>query len=318
MGRIFYRANSHKPIIDEQRMHGMKCLRYAAQHGFFISQWALAHTEIQDVDILESIYFLETALKQAPESIIGTKKYIINALAKMYPTNIKDQADLIRYYLRNNHKECLHTYLSHLYEKITPISLAANKSEIDPLIQFCSSNPFLTTTANNFTKSPFKSTPLEHYTAIFLGSLYAYSDDCKLLVAGARYLDVAYNSFPILLRSELRAKLGYTYYKLGSLHSEPPINNPLMAELYLKKGAEFNDINAIIRLIRLWITDNSKKPSVSPEEIIAWAEYAHAQANEIYTKALLAQCRAKYPHINSQKLSLEKANISAKNFRTEL
>jgi hypothetical protein len=92
----------------------------------------------------------------------------------------------------------------------------------------------LTGLADAFMKNPAKSTPKEHFIAMWRGSLLAYSLDEKLLCTGMDYLETCRTYFPTIQQKHIERNLGYIYYKLGWKQYKK--NDLESAILLLQKG----------------------------------------------------------------------------------
>ena len=237
MGAVLFEQCKTQPITDALRQLAVSSLVYAAQKGNACAPLLLLKTSNKEVDSCDKIYYLQALRFNKPNSA----KDIDPHLTKMYPENVIHQSLLLKRFSEKNNDPVLKKCASHIYENRSPIIDADPISydklpyeQVEQLIKECMSISSLVQAADAFMKNPAKSTPDEHYIALWYGSLIAYALDQKLLLKGAAYLEKSRQCFPGIQKEHVEKNLGYIYYKLG--WQQHKSNNLELALGYLKKG----------------------------------------------------------------------------------
>lgn len=275
MGKLYFASTQMAPITDKNRLIAIASLKHAAENNHFTAPLVLCYAEDEELDLCNKIYYLEKILQLHPH-LPDLIEDIQSALNDLYPTNIESQAHLINYYAEKKNDELLKKYLSSIYENNSPI---ANKSLSDDegikLIDICSKNALLIKSTHDFIENPKKSIPLEHFAAMFYGSLLSYSLDQNQLIKGAKLLETARNNFPLQLE-HIEINLSKIYYKLGWRYTQTESYKPALAMLYLQKSASLKNIDAMILLGSLWLDKTPEiRSNIDTNIIFEYVSNAH-------------------------------------------
>lgn len=236
MGAVIFEQCAIKPIEDPLRQLAVKSLLYATQNGNNEAPFSLLCTAEEEVSMCDKIYYIEALRLSAPHLI----EAINPLLAERYPTDVISQGRLLKNLVEKNNPPVLHSYTSQLYENKKPIITnpisytVVSRETAEKIIAECSNLTPLIELADAFMKNPAKSTPKEHFMAMWRGSLLAYSLDEKLLCIGMNYLEKCREYFPTIQQEHIERNLGYIYYKLGwQQHKKNDLESAI---LLLKKG----------------------------------------------------------------------------------
>lgn len=252
MGCTLFQQCEKKPITDRYRQLALSALIYAAQHNSADAALWLINVTDDEVKLWDKIYYIALL---STDDLVGEIAH--STLQRIYPTEVIGQAQLIHSFAEKNNVMLLKKYLMQLYQNHMPIVLDPihyrfhSHNDTKNILQKCLQITVLIEAATSFLKNPMKPDPLQHFAAIFLGSLLTYSLDSKELVQGALYLETSRKNFPGIHIEQIEKNLGHIYYKLGSLAQEE--GKQILATEYFKKGILLKDKDCI---------SASKKPLV--------------------------------------------------------
>ncbi|HLC07323.1 MAG TPA: hypothetical protein VJJ26_03985 [Candidatus Babeliales bacterium] len=289
IGKFLCKHTEQDPITCTSRMLAIKSLKHAAEYNHPIAATLLYYVDNQEIIPLYKIYYLEKALLTHPD----LTKNLQPMLDTLYPKNIASQAQLINFYTEQNNPELLKKYLSSMYEHNAPIAPGNifysdyfSYEEAEKLISICSKNELLVQSADAFVKNSKKSIPLEHFAAIFYGSLLSYSLDQAQLIKGANYLETARTHFPLQLK-HIEINLGQIYYKLGWRYARTDFYKPILAILYLQKSIALRNIDAMVLLSTLWLDKVDGTKNIDKKTICEYLNNANVVENSKRTFELL-------------------------------
>lgn len=290
IGSVIFEQNQTEPITNQYRALGIKSLQYAAKNNHTDALSFLLQLNEQDISLNDKISYL--IIKRNRQPYLAQRIDLL--LATITPQNIVGQA-LAIIHLDQQNNDLVPNHISHLYKTnkplvIDPIGYSSVSTEtIEKTIEKCLAIESLQQAADGFIKNKQKSIPLEHFSALFLGSLLAYSRIPKELIMGARYLEAAYKYFPTIHIKYIEENLGYIYYKLGLMHTHESKKNIPMAVMYLTKGMQLENPHSILLLNKLYLDKTPGTDRLDANTLIRCLQTIHSETPSENSLELLRQ-----------------------------
>ena len=308
MGYFFCETATNMPLNTNHRQIGIDCLKHASQQIFAATFYLLSaeREEYSDHEKLYQIYTMSNVPHQIP-NLTNTLEKIKLSLS---PKTIIEQAHFALYIISKNNTPVLETYFSQIYKNTQPQTNFVSHNEAIELIEKCSKNELLAKHASSFLTTLDKSTPLEHYSALFLGSLLSYSLNEQELLLSMRYLQAAHDTFPTVHQITILSTLAEAYYKQGCKFTQKECHKPVLAVAYLQKAAQLLHVDAIILLSKQWLNNSPETKHIDAESILLWLLYVSGLKSNKEALLLLQRYKSIYPQkINAGSTAISTAII---------
>ncbi len=220
---------------EKSKLHGVRCLRYAAEHGDLFAQINASGLDNIHIPPAQKINYLLKAYVQAKkENNANNCQVVKTILQDCIPIHPFGQYNILKEYINNNDMFMARLYLellhfmqpSIVFLKDTPLE------EIDATLKDCRNNVFLQNLASNvLTKAPHLVKNREQGAAFLRASIYALSTDKNELLANVKYLNALSGTF------NTQFILGATYYQLSLIFKAE--KQLVLHQAYLKKAIEY-------------------------------------------------------------------------------
>lgn len=311
LGNLIWQLRNNKPVTDPERMHAVKCLIYAADHGSNDAQWHIQFLDEDEISLFDKIYYLEKVLA-ATKGNLSLGCLVRATLNRLYPRDIIDQFNVIDKSNPENNAELIENFLTNIYNPNHPIIIPEiNDTQATALIEQYLHNKTLAIYTQKFMNEPHKATTAEINAAFLSSSILDYSKKPKELIQSASILQklleicAAENSHYAHQLNCVKNHLGRTFYNLGC-HCTSPL---LQANYYLK-SAENGNCDGMLKTITLWLQNSPYTSKITTKTIKLWLNFADENNQKDRFHPLLIQHRHACVNKGLIKLTL-KENVAA-------